>query len=119
MFEPGPSVPIPISTPRSRAAGYGNNAAYRQLQVRHRVRHHRRSALGDQIELIVVKPDAVGEDRVRPQQPGPVEVERRPHPMLGDAVLHLLLGLGEVNLNGRIALGRSLGHPASESGPTV
>ena len=61
---------------------------------------------------VAVEPDAVGEHGALAQQPEPVEVGGGAHAVGGDAVLDLLLGLGEVDLDRQPALGAELGDPA-------
>ena len=57
----------------------GKHPAHRELQVGDRVGHDGGAALGDQLELRIVQPHAVGEHRSRPEQPEPVEVLGGPH----------------------------------------
>ena len=90
----------------------GEHPADRELLVGDRVRDHRRPTLDDQLDLGLVEPDAVGEQRARPQHPGPVQVMGGPQPGLSDAVHHLLLGLGEVDLDRDVALLGDLRDPA-------
>ena len=55
---------------------------------------------------LAVEPDAVGEHGPLAEQPEPVEVGGRAHAVAREAVAHLLLGLGEVDLDRHAALGR-------------
>ena len=59
-----------------------------------------------------VEPDAVGEHGALAQHPQPVEVGGGAQAVGGDALLDLLLGLGEVDLDRQPALGAELGDPA-------
>ena len=100
--------------PRLARRRVGEDAADRELHVGDRVGDHGAAALGDQLELGAVEPDAVGEHRALAEQPEPVEVVGGAHAVGGEAVLDLLLGLGEVDVDRQTALGGEFGGPAQQ-----
>ena len=61
----------------------GEHAADRQLHVGDRVGDDGAAALGDQLQLGAVEPDAVGEDGALVEQAEPVEVGGGPHAVRG------------------------------------
>ncbi len=105
-------MPRPTAHPGGSRRRMGEDAADGELHVRHRVGDDGGAALGDQRQLVRVEPDAVGEHGALAQHPQSVEVEGRPLAVLGDAVLDLFLGLGEVDLDRQVALGAELADPA-------
>ena len=68
-LEPAPSVPSPTATPARARSRVREDAADRELHVGDRVGDDGAAALGDQRQLLVVEPDAVGEHRALVEQP--------------------------------------------------
>ena len=75
---------------------------------------------GDQLALVVVEPDGVGEQRPRAEQPDAIEQLDRPDAVRGEAVVDLALGLGDVDLDRDAEpLGLRRRSTRSDSGETV
>ena len=109
----------PVGAEADRDAGLsrlrvGEDAPHGELHVGDRIGDDGAAARGDQLQLLAVEPDAVGENRALAEQPEPVEVGGGADAVGGDAVAHLLLGLGEVDVDRQPALGGDLRGPAQQ-----
>jgi hypothetical protein len=92
----------------------GEDAADGQLHIGDRVGNDGAAAGGDQCQLLLVEPDAVGEDGALAEHAEAVEVGGRAQAVSLDALPHLVLGLGEVDVDRDPALSCAFGGPTQQ-----
>ena len=99
LFDAAPSVPRPTGIPAARAAAVRKRAPTASFMFETGLVTTVAPRCRDQLELGVVEPDAVREDRARAEQPERSRYSAGRTPCARDAVVDLVLGLGEVDLH--------------------